>query len=337
MTVFYKPLVIDSQSRTFEDETYINTIGSKVVIKPVGEIMELFMKKEKTLQRTMASPQVEKASSSKDATGYLPSGEILGAPTTESTEVLPSGKISVEEVKHEDVEMNAAQDEEETPQGEQMQDVEEVDYGESEEEPVEQVLHFELERIDAELQKDEERRQETHQQQREAEGRQEQQQEMQEEETAVPSSEDEVKGYQEELETRKKIDIFAQPSSAESLRLLKHETESFTTAAQVKMEIFSEQGTKKSNKPFQSKMPISLDRPLESEPRVKVSVPKPEPGGEEQDMIEHESPLDGLMVLDKENQSKTFGFYGKSFRYDHNSALNCFEISNCRTSATSLC
>ena len=51
-----------------------------------------------------------------------------------------------------------------------------------------------------------------------------------------------------------------------------------------------------------------------------MSVPKPEPRDEEQDITEHESPLDGLMFLDRENQSKTFGFYGKDFRKDHNSA-----------------
>ena len=55
---------------------------------------------------------------------------------------------------------------------------------------------------------------------------------------------------------------------------------------------------------------------------MKVSVPKPVPRGEEQDITEHESPLDGLMFLDRENQSKTFGFYGKNFRKDHNSALD---------------
>ena len=92
--------------------------------------------------------------------------------------------------------------------------------------------------------------------------------------------------------------------------------------SQVKMEtIFVEQGIK-SKKPFQSKIQTSLDHPLEREPRVKVSVPKPVPRGEEQDITEHESPLDGLMFVDRENQSKTFGFYGKNFRKDHNSALD---------------
>ena len=308
----YQNLVTNTQSRTFEDETYVNTVGSKVVIKPIGEVVERLMKKEKALQRPMEITQPEKASSAQDVTGYLPSGEIPGVSTAstagylssgkipgaqaaESTEDLPSGEISVKEAKEEDVEMNSTQDEE-VPQDEHMQDVEEVDYGGSEEETEEQLLQFELKRIDEEIQKDKDRRQETHQQQREAEGRQEQQQDMKEEEHTVPTTFEEVKVYQEELETRKKIDIFALPSSANSLRLLKNDTTTSTTESQVKMEtIFVEQG-KKSKKPFQRKIQTSLDSPLEREPRVKVmSVPQPVPRGEEQDIIEHESPLDGLM------------------------------------------
>ena len=48
---FYKHLVINTQSRTFEDKNYVNTIGSKVVIKPVGGMFELSVKKNNTLQR----------------------------------------------------------------------------------------------------------------------------------------------------------------------------------------------------------------------------------------------------------------------------------------------
>ena len=54
---FYKHLVINTQSRTFEDNNYANAIGSKVVIKPVGEILELSAMKNKTLQRTMEQTQ----------------------------------------------------------------------------------------------------------------------------------------------------------------------------------------------------------------------------------------------------------------------------------------
>ena len=257
---FYQNPVTYTQSRTFEDETYVNTIGSKVVIKPIGKVVERLMKKGRTLQRPMEITQPEKASSSQDVTGYLPSGEIPGVSTAsttgylssgkipgvqaaESTEDLPSGEISVKEAKEEDVEMNSTQDEE-VPQDEHMQDVEDVDYGGSEEETEEQLLHYELKRLDEEIQKDKDRRQETHQQQqREAEGRQEQQQEMKEEEHAVPTTVEEVKVYQEELETRKKIDIFALPSSAEYLRLLKNDTNISTMESQVKMEtMFVEQG-----------------------------------------------------------------------------------------------
>ena len=148
---FYKHLVINTQSRTFEDANYVNTIGSKVVIKPVGEIMELSVKKEKTLQRTMVIPEPGQASSTHEATGDLPSGEIPEAKTeevtgdlssdkipesqvVEPTEDLPSGEISVE-AKEEDVVMEEAKEEEEEdiPQDEQMQeDEEEPDYAESE-------------------------------------------------------------------------------------------------------------------------------------------------------------------------------------------------------------
>ena len=96
---FYKHLVINTQSRTFEDPNYVNTIGSKVTLKSVGEMMELSVKKEKTLQRTMVVHEVEKGSSPMDTTGNLPSGETpeVSVKAEESTEHLPSGEISVEE------------------------------------------------------------------------------------------------------------------------------------------------------------------------------------------------------------------------------------------------
>ena len=122
---FYKHLVINTQSRTFEDKNYVNTIGSKVVIKPVGEILELSVKKNKTLQRTMVQTQHAQDSSAMDEsadlssdkipeesmeveTGDLPSGEIPESQVAEPTEDLPTGEISVVEAKEEDVEMEEA-------------------------------------------------------------------------------------------------------------------------------------------------------------------------------------------------------------------------------------
>ena len=147
---FYKHLVINTQSRTFEDANYVNTIGSKVVITPVGEIMELSVKKERTLQRTMVIPEPGQASSVQDATGDLssdkipeasmeevtgdlPSGKIPESQVAEPTEDLPSGEISVE-AKEEDVDMEEAKEEKkDIPQDEQMQaDEEEPHYAESE-------------------------------------------------------------------------------------------------------------------------------------------------------------------------------------------------------------
>ena len=122
-----------------------------MVIKRVGEILELSVKKNKTLQRTMVNPQHEQASSAMDESGDLPSGEIpeesmevetgdlpLGkipeSQVAESTEDLPPGEISVEEAKEEDVEMKEAKDEEEVPQDEQSQQEqeEEPDFGDEE-------------------------------------------------------------------------------------------------------------------------------------------------------------------------------------------------------------
>ena len=155
---FYKHLVINTRSHTFEDANYVNTIGSKVDIKPVGEMMELSVKMGKVLQRTMVIPQEGKGSSAEDATGDLPSGEIPGASeasasgylpsgeipemqpasvpedlpsgkisesqAAELTEDLPSGEISVKEAKEEDVEMEEPkeeeEEEEEVPQDEQF-------------------------------------------------------------------------------------------------------------------------------------------------------------------------------------------------------------------------
>ena len=150
---FYKHLVINTQSRTFEDASYVNTIGSNVVIKAVGEIMELSVKKEKTLQRTMVIPEPGQASSTHEATGDLPSGEIPEAKMEEVTgdlssdkipesqvaepaEDLPSDEMSADKEKEEDVEMEEPKEEEGVPQDEQMQEdqeeQEEPDYAESE-------------------------------------------------------------------------------------------------------------------------------------------------------------------------------------------------------------
>ena len=50
---FYKHLVINTQTRTFEDTNYVNSMGSKVVIRPLAETLELSVKKNQQLQRTL--------------------------------------------------------------------------------------------------------------------------------------------------------------------------------------------------------------------------------------------------------------------------------------------
>ena len=140
---FYKHLVINTQSRTFEDKNYVNTIGSKVVIKPVGEILELSVKKNKTLQRTMVQTQQAQDSSAMDESGDLSSDKIPedSMEVAEPAEDLPPGEISTGEAKEEDVEMEEAKEEEkEVPQDEQdeaevqPQLEEEPDFGDDEQE-----------------------------------------------------------------------------------------------------------------------------------------------------------------------------------------------------------
>ena len=117
---FYKHLVINTQSRTFEDKNYVNTNGSKVVIKPVGEILELSVKKNKTLQRTMVQTQQAQDSSAMDESGDLSSDKIPedSMEVAEPTEDLPPGEISAGEAKEEDVEMEEVKEDEEIPQDE---------------------------------------------------------------------------------------------------------------------------------------------------------------------------------------------------------------------------
>ena len=217
------------------------------------------------------------------------------------------------------------------------------------------MMRNDLGRIDAMLQSEREARERFHQQRREEEQRHERasasghlpsgetpdvpgssghlpsgeipdvpnEQEMKKEQNAIREPSDEVKIYQEELGCRKSMDIFAQPSSAEFMKLLQPGTENLTSENQVKMEGLSvEKGIKKTNRPFQNKMPESINQPLEKEPRVKVVIPKPEPRGEDQEQTDYRSALDGLSTLDKQNKSKYFGFYGRDFRWSHDKALN---------------
>ena len=347
---FYKHLVINTQSRTFEDKNYVNTIGSKVVIKPAGEIFELSVKKNKTLQRTMVNPTPEQASSAMDDsgdlptgeipeesmevdTGDLPSGEIPESQVAEPTEDLPTGEISVVEAKEEDVEMEEAKDDEEIPQDDQAQEgaqqaqEEEPDFGDDEEYPeselsegallrVNKLLNSEMydlyghdedsdgeiqrvnprprvasraqarfirhmvaedrERLENRFARERELREHFHRRSRELEQRREQanaagnlppgetpavpsssgglptgeipdvpiEQETKEEETkeeqeVTQENDEEVKIYQEELQGRKDIDIFAQSPTAQFMELLKPEPEEQAAATQKILEIYS--------------------------------------------------------------------------------------------------
>ena len=353
--------MINTQSRTFEDKNYVNTIGSKVVIKPVGEILELSVKKNKTLQRTMVNPQPEQASSAMDEsgdlssdkipdesmeveTGDLPSGEIPESQVAEPTEDLPTGEISVVEAKEEDVEMEEAKDDEEIPQDEQAQEEvqqareEEPDFGEDEEYPeselsegallrvnellnsrtydiyghdedsegeiqrvnprprvatraqarfIRHMLAEDWERLENTLARERELREHFHRRSREFEQRREQanaagnlppgetpavpgssgdlptgeipdvpiEQETKEEQEVIQEKDEEVKIYQEELQGRKDIDIFAQSPTAQFMELLKPESEEQATATQRNFEdLFMKEGIVKTNRPFQNEI-----------------------------------------------------------------------------------
>ena len=148
-------------------------------------------------------------------------------------------------------------------------------------------------------------------------------QETEEEQDVTQEKDEEVKIYQEELQCRKDMDIFAQTPTAQFMELLKPEAEDHATSSQKNLEnLFVKEGIVKTNRPFQNKISEKLDRPLEPEPRVKIEVPKPEPKGEDHSAEDYECALDGLKVLDKQHKLETFGFYGKYFPDTHSNALN---------------
>ena len=148
-------------------------------------------------------------------------------------------------------------------------------------------------------------------------------QETAEEQEVTQERDEEAKMYQEELQCRKEMDIFAKTPTAQFMELLKPEAEDQATASQKNFEkLFVKEGMIKTNRPFVNKIHEFLDRPLEPEPRVKIEVPKPEPKGKDHSAQSYECALDNLKALDKYHKLATFGFYGKYFRNTHNNVLN---------------
>ena len=94
---FYKHLVINTQTRTFEDLNYANSIGSKVVIRPLAETLELSIKKNQQLQRTMVHTDPTSASQDAVATGDSPPGEIPEADEERGAGDSPSGEMPMAE------------------------------------------------------------------------------------------------------------------------------------------------------------------------------------------------------------------------------------------------
>lgn len=72
----------------------------------------------------------------------------------------------------------------------------------------------------------------------------------------------EEKIYQEQLKQQKQADIFARPSSSDFLKLLQPESEDPTSSGQVKAEKFCSETEKVYTKPFQNKMTIQIDKPV---------------------------------------------------------------------------
>eukprot|EP00434_Breviolum_minutum_P028198 symbB.v1.2.024944.t1/scaffold2321.1/size114172/3 len=91
----YKHLVINAQTRTFEDVNYVNSIGSKVVIRPlaVAETFEISAKKDLQLQRTVVFLDPASASQDAMATGDPPPGEIPEAKEEAVAVDSPSGEF----------------------------------------------------------------------------------------------------------------------------------------------------------------------------------------------------------------------------------------------------
>ena len=144
-----------------------------------------------------------------------------------------------------------------------------------------------------------------------------------EEQPVTEEKDEEAQIYQEELQGMKSIDIFAKAPTAQFMDLLKPETDEQASSAQKNLEeLFTQGDFVKTNRPFQNKIKIKLDQPLEDEPTVKVNAPKPEPKGKAQSHEDYERALDGLCALDKQYRDKNFGFYGKYFRSTHGNALN---------------
>ena len=94
---FYEHLVINTQTHTFEDLNYVNSIGSTVVIRPLAESLELSIKKNQQLQRTMVHTDPTSASQDAAAAGDSPSGEIPEAKEEPAVGGSPPGEMPMAE------------------------------------------------------------------------------------------------------------------------------------------------------------------------------------------------------------------------------------------------
>ena len=82
------------------------------------------------------------------------------------------------------------------------------------------------------------------------------------EQEVTQEKDEEVKIYQEELQCRKDMDIFAQTPTAQLMELLMPESEEQATASQRNFEdLFLKEGIVKTNRPFQNKISMQIDRP----------------------------------------------------------------------------
>ena len=378
---FYKHLVINTQTRTFEDINYI-TIGSKVVIRPLAEYAQISMKKDLQLQQTMAQRDP-----SEFATGDLPSGEMPEANDEEQEAVdsppgemaveeegiaevfedLPPGKRSKTEAKEEEVEMH----DEEEPQGEAPQEeeqhdvpmeeaeVEAPDFGDDQlEDDASETNSVQMNRANrllnsgildrfADTDDEEEGARRLGPRPRQA-GRAmarfmsqflSQDREFMDE---VIDAEEEIRRRRHEegipftevernedvrygeLEERKAQDIFTQASTEDFMAALKPEALEDLPTPQATLEQLLCSGRSTYKRLHTNKMTLLV--PLETEYKVKIEIPKPQPT-EDPTAVEpdYDCALDKLSQLDKTYKDKNFGFYGKYFRHSHGRSLNFFK------------
>ena len=361
---YYKHLVINTESRTFEDANYVNSIGSKVVIRPLAETFEISAKKDVQLQRTVVWKDLPSSSQDAMDTGDLPPGEIPESNEEAEAVDLPSGKRSRTEAKEEDVEMNEVKEEEppqDDPNAQLAPEEEAPDFGGDVEidDDVSETTSQKMQRANrllnsgildrfANSSDEEDDAPRLGPRPRLAvpamanfissmlsedkdfidellKADEERQQRRHEEGVMFTQRQPrEEVRYGEELEERKAHDIFSHTSTREFMEALRPEKDENLSSAQSSLEHHLFQGRPTYQRLHSNKM--SLLDPLEPEEKIKIEVPKPQRTEDPMTVEpEYDCALDKLGQLDRYHKNKNFGFYGKYFRESHARSLNFYK------------